>query len=204
MIDMKKIKFGLIVNLLYGIVIISSPVYAQNTASPANLKFAVVNFQKIFREAAATRSIPPQVAKLKAKFESQFKDIQKKLQAAERDLQNQRAILSPDAYAEKQKLFKQNINGAQRDVQTVQRMVGRAEGDAYKIVRSEFHKITREIAKERSLDLIFPRSGLIHVHARYDISDAVLKRLNKRLPSVKVKLPPQRTGGAAKPPRKKK
>ena len=108
MIDMKKIKFGLIVNLLCGIVIISSPVYAQNTASPANLKFAVVNFQKIFREAAATRSIPPQVAKLKAKFESQFKDIQKKLQAAERDLQNQRAILSPDAYAEKQKLFKQS------------------------------------------------------------------------------------------------
>ena len=96
------------------------------------------------------------------------------------------------------------MNGVQRDVQTVQRMVGRAESDAYKSVRGEFHRITQEVAKERKLDMIFPRSGLIHVDARYDISGEILKRLNKRLPTVKVKLPASSTAGAKPRSRKKK
>lgn len=169
--------------------IVAGPVNAQRNAASGNLKFAVVNFQKIFREAAATKSIGPQVVKLKKSFEFRFKDFQKQLQAAEKDLQSQRSILSPEAYAQKQKIFKKQVNGVQRDVQTVQRMVGRAEADAYKKVREAFHRITKQIAKERSLQLIFPRSGLIHVDAKYDISNEVLKRLNKTLPTVKVNLP---------------
>lgn len=169
----------------------AAPAAAQRTL-PA--RFAVVNFQKIFREAAATRSIAPQIAKIKKSFESQFKDLQKKLQAAEKDLQRQRTILSPEAFAEKQKAFKKQVNGVQRNVQSIQRMVGRAEGEAYKRVRQAFHQITQEVAKERSLEVIFPRSGLIHVDPRYDISDEILKRLNKRLPLVTVKLETGRKG----------
>ena len=201
---MKILRIVIFALLIGGLGVTTGPVSAQQKLPSAKVKFAVVNFQKIFRESVATRSIPPQVAKLKKSFEGQFKDLQKQLQAAEQDLQTQRTILSPEAYAEKQKAFKKQVNGVQRDVQTVQRMVGRAESDAYKSVRREFHLITQEVAKERSLDMIFPRSGLIHVDARYDISGEVLKRLNKRLPTVKVKMPAASTAGAKPRSRKKK
>jgi len=189
MMFVKIWKFGLIALLLCGFAATSGTARAQQRPASLNVNFAVVNYQRIFRDAAATRSIGPQIAKLKKHFESQFKDVQKKLQAAEQDLQTQRTILSPEAYAEKQKAFKNQVNSVQRDVQTVQQLVARAEGDAYKSVRQAFHLITQELAKERSFELIFPRSGLIHADARYDISDEVLKRLNKRLPSVTIKLP---------------
>ena len=83
-------------------------------------------------------------------------------------------------------------------------MVGLAQDDAYKSVRQAFYRITQEVAKERSLEVVFPRSGLIHVDAKYDISDEVLKRLNKVLPSVKVKLPTAGEGQAGASSRKKK
>jgi len=201
---MKVLRFVIFALLVSWLGASTGPAMAQKKMPSGKTKFAVVNFQKIFREAAATRSIAPQVAKLKKTFEGQFKDLQKQLQAAEQNLQTQRTILSPEAYAEKQKVFKKQVNAVQRDVQTVQRMVGRAEGDAYKNVRREFHRITQEVAKERSLDMIFPRSGLIHVDARYDISGEVLKRLNKRMPSVKVKLPASGRVGAKPSARKKK
>ena len=201
---MKVLRFVTFALLVSWLGASTGPAMAQKIMPLGKTKFAVVNFQKIFREAAATRSIAPQVAKLKKTFEGQFKDLQKQLQAAEQNLQTQRTILSPEAYAEKQKVFKKQVNAVQRDVQTVQRMVGRAEGDAYKNVRREFHRITQEVAKERSLDMIFPRSGLIHVDARYDISGEVLKRLNKRMPSVKVKLPASGRVGAKPSARKKK
>jgi Skp family chaperone for outer membrane proteins len=201
---MKILYFSFIALLICSLASGAGPALAQQKLPPANIKFAVVNFQKIFREAAATRSIAPQIAKLKKSFEAQFKDLQKKLQSAEQKLQSQRTILSPEAFAEKQKAFKRQVNGVQRNVQSVQRMVGRAEGDAYTSVRQAFHRITQEIAKERTLQLIFPRSGLIHVDPRYDISDEILKRLNKRLPSVTVKLPAERTGQAKSASPKKK
>ena len=162
---------------------------AQKTMFPNQGKFAAVNFQKIFRESSAARSIRPQVLKLKKTFEKQFKDLQKQLKATEKDLQRQRAILSSEAYAQKQKLFKDRVNSVQRKVQTVQRMVRRAESNAYKEIRREFHRITQKIAKENSLQVIFPRSGLIFVAPKLDISDEILKMLDKRLPRITVKLP---------------
>ena len=201
---MKILSIGYSYVVVCALVFAAAPAMAQQKAPASTIKFAVVNFQKIFREADATRSIAPQIDKLKKSYEVQFKEFQKKLQTAERDLQNQRAILSPEAYAEKQNAFKNQVNGVQRNVQSVQRMVGRVEGEAYKKVRQEFHLITQEIAKERSLDLIFPRSGLIHVDSRYDISDEILTRLNKRLPSVTVKMPSAGEGGAGSTSSKKK
>lgn len=201
---MNVLKLGYCCLLFCGLAFVATPVMAQQKAPSSTMKFAVANFQKIFREADATRSIAPQIDKLKKSYERQFKDFQKKLQSAERDLQSQRAILSPEAYAEKQNAFKNQVNGVQRNVQSVQRMVGRVEGEAYKKVRREFHLITQEIAKERSLDLIFPRSGLIHVNSRYDISDEILTRLNKRLPSVTVKMPATGAGGSGSSSSKKK
>ena len=201
---MKIPNANLIVLLVCSLAVTTGPVIAQQNSPSANVKFAVVNFQKIFREAAATRSVAPQIAKLKKSFEVQFKDFQTKLQAAERDLKNQRTILSPEAYAQKQEAFKKQVNGVQRNVQAAQRMVGLAQDDAYKSVRQAFYRITQEVAKERSLEVVFPRSGLIHVDAKYDISDEVLKRLNKVLPSVKVKLPTAGEGQAGASSRKKK
>ena len=201
---MEFLNFTFIALLVCSLTVSTGHASAQQKLPPGNIKFAVVNFEKIFREAAATRSIAPQIVKLKTKYESQFKDLQKKLQSVEQGLKGQRNILSLEAYAEKQKAFKKQVSGVQRNVQTVQRMVVRAEGNAYKNVRRAFHRITQEVAKERSLDLIFPRSGLIHVNSRYDISDAILKRLNKILPFVKVKLPARAYGRPKVSPGKKK
>ncbi|MBT5051532.1 MAG: OmpH family outer membrane protein [Rhodospirillaceae bacterium] len=155
------------------------------------MRFAVINLQMILREAAATKTIRPQIEKLKKSYEVQFKKYEKELRATDQDLQKQRTILSPEAYASKRKAFKQRVNSLQRDVQTVQRLLDHAGRNALGKVHRAFHEIRVEIAKEKALDFIFPRSGLLHFNPKYDISGDVLKRLNKRLPSVTVKVPKQ-------------
>ena len=152
-------------------------------------KFAVINLQKILREAAATRTIRPQMEKLKQSYQKKFKRYETELRAANQDLQRQRTIISPEAYATRLKAFKERVNKVQREVQSVRRMLDRAGSDALGKVHRQFRQITIELAKERSIQLIVPRSGLIYVDPRYDISDEVLKRLNKELPSVTVVLP---------------
>lgn len=167
-------------------------------------RFAVINLQKVLREAAATKTIRPQIEKLKKSYEKQFKKFEKELRATDQDLQKQRSILSPEAYASKRKAFKERVNGLQREVQTVQRLLDIAGRNALGKVHRAFDAIRKEVAKEKSLQFIFPRSGLLHVDPKFDITGDVLKRLNKRLPSVKVTMPAQRRSPKAGSPGKKK
>lgn len=174
---------------------------AQGKA-PTSMRFAVINLQLILRDAAATKTIRPQIEKLKKSYESQFKKFEQELRTTDQDLQRQRTILSPEAYASKRKAFKERVNSLQREVQTVQRLLDRAGRNALGKVHRTFHEIRAEIAKEKSLHFIFPRSGLLHVDPRFDLTAEVLKRLNKRLPSVTVKMPrrskPPQAGPASK------
>lgn len=166
-----------------------SAMAADGKDTDGGFRFAVIDLQKILREASATKTIRPQVEKLKKKYQDQFESYEKDLRAANQDLQRQRTIITPEAYAERLKTFKEQVTRRQREVQSVQRMLDKAGSDALGMVHRKFREITEEIARERAIELIVPRSGLLFVDPKYDISDEVLKRLNKQLPSVKVVLP---------------
>ena len=85
----------------------------------------------------------------------------------------------------------------------MQRSLDKAGSDALGKVHRQFQEITVALAKERSIQLIVPRSGLLYVDERYDISDEVLKRLNKQLPSVTLVLPETTSDEGAGAPDKK-
>jgi len=161
----------------------------QQKQEDPTFSFAVIDVQRVIREAKATQSIRPQIEKLKSGYEKDFEKQEQELRAANQDLAQQRAILSPEAYAERRRDFQQRATAAQREVQETKRRLDHALGTAMSKVHGMLRQVTAEIAKERSLTAIFPRSAVILVERRYDITDEVLKRLDERLPSVAVSVP---------------
>lgn len=152
--------------------------------------FAVIQYQQILRNAKATKSIRPQREKLRADFEQAIRDEERKLRAAERELVNQRSILSPEAYAQRRQQLERRAKEAQRKASGKKREIERALATAMTKVRQNLRKITGAIAKERSVSLVLPGSTVILFERKYDISKEVLKRLDEQLPSVKVIMPP--------------
>jgi len=167
----------------------AAAVSAADTQLPKGIKFAVVDMQKVLRDAAAIRMIRPQMDQLKDTYQKKFKKYEEDLKAENTDLQRQRTILSPEAYNERQKAFKKKVNERQREVQTVRRLLDQAGGIALSKVHRAFYEVTAALAKERSLNLVMRKSGLLFVDPEYDISDEVLKRLDRRLPKIAVELP---------------
>lgn len=151
--------------------------------------FAVIDVQRVIRDAKATETIRPQVEKLKDRYEKDFKEQEEELRAANQDLARQRAILSPEAYAERRRDFQKRATEVQRKVQETKRRLDHALGTAMSEVHNVLREITADVAKERSLTAIFPRTSVILVERQYDITAEVLKRLDQRLPSVTVKVP---------------
>lgn len=163
------------------------PLHAQQKTQ---FTFAVIQYQQILRNAKATKSIRPQREKLRADFEQAIRDEERKLRAAERELVNQRSILSPEAYAQRRQQLERRAKEAQRKASGKKREIERALATAMTKVRQNLRKITGAIAKERSVSLVLPGSTVILFERKYDISKEVLKRLDEQLPSVKVIMPP--------------
>ncbi len=164
-----------------------APLHAQQKTQ---FTIAVIQYQRILREAKATKSIRPQREKLRADFEQAIRDEERKLRAAERELVNQRSILSPEAYAQRRRQLGERAKEAQRKASAKKREIERALAIAMTKVRRNLRKITAAIAEERSVSLVLPGSTVILFEQKYDITKAVLKRLDEQLPSVKVIMPP--------------
>lgn len=176
----------------------NGPVYSQQRPPSANepVRFAVIDVQKILRDAAATRTIRPQVEKLKDEYQTRFKKEEDELRVADQELQNKRALLSPEAFDQERRAFQSRATELQRQVQEARRSLDEVLGGAMSVVQSAIEDIVKQYAEEQKIQFILHRPVVMRMDARFDITDEVLKRLNARLPSVTVKLPERKPGAS--------
>lgn len=179
--------FGLVLLIC---VLAAMPVTAQEKSRPTSmLAVAVIDVQRIIRESLATKSMRPQLKKLQSSYEKEFKRQEQELRKANRDLIGQRVILSPAAYAERRRELQKKATAVQRSVQEKKRIIDQAIGRTMGKLNRELYRITKEIAKERSIGLVFVKSAVFLSTKPHDITAQALQRLNKRLPSVNVTVP---------------
>lgn len=176
--------FGLV--LLVCFLAVRPAAAQQQPPTSGNLAIAVIDIQYIIRESLATKSMRPQLAKMKVAFESEMKRQEVELRKANKELIGQRPILSPDAYTQRRKELQKKASAAQRSVQSRKRTIDKAIGRTMSEVHRVLREITIEIAKEKSISLVFSKSALFLSENRHDITIEALKRLNKKLPSVDV------------------
>lgn len=174
-------KFWLSISIL---AVFSSFSYSSPQATPVG----VIDTQKVIKGSTAARSIRPQMEKLKKVYRTKFKKTEESLQKTKKELQKQRAIM-PDGYSKKLKAFQNRMRTTQRQVQNVNRMFDRALANSMRRVHKTLNNITMEVALEKKLKFVFPKRVVIYNEEKSDITMEVLRRLNKRLPQVKVIMP---------------
>jgi outer membrane protein len=163
-------------------------VFDSEEARSQSSSIGVIDIQKVLRSSIAARSIRPQMEKLKANFQQRFKNSEAELLKAKQDLERERAIL-PEGFGERRKAFEGRVSDTQRQVQTVNRKLDRALANAMRQVHKNLREITKDLAKERSLQFVVPKRVMIFYEKRFDITQEVSRRLNKKLPKVKVVMP---------------
>jgi outer membrane protein len=172
-------------------------IFDADKALSQSSSIGVIDIQKVLRSSVAARSIRPQMEKLKADFQKRFKTSEAELLKAKQDLERERAIL-PEGFAERRKAFERRVSDTQRQVQTVNRMLDRSLANAMRQVHKNLREITKDLAKERSLQFVVPKRVMIFYEKRFDITQEVSRRLNKRLPKVRVVLPKSKTSPVKK------
>jgi Skp family chaperone for outer membrane proteins len=174
---------------------VSSPVRSQNLPAPV---IGVLDVDRILRESAASKSMRPQVEKIRNDYQQEVARQEGALRKAEQDLVQQRTVLSAEVFAQKRREFDERAKKAHGDVQERKRVVEQALHGAVEKIRASTIEVATQIANERQINVVLPRAAvLLSVHS-LDITAETMKRLDQKLPNVTVDMPKT---GAAPPPK---
>ena len=158
-------------------------------SAPASPAFAIIDVQKILRESTAVRQLSQQIQKSRDDYQAELKGKEQELRTADQELSRQRAILTAEVFAQKRKDLEERVASLQRDVQERKRNLDQTFASGMSQVQSVLAQIAKEIAEERGLDLILSKATVVIVKPAFEVTGEALKRLNERLPTVKVALP---------------
>jgi Skp family chaperone for outer membrane proteins len=157
---------------------------AQGSLPPAIA--AVIDYQRIFKDARAARSIGDQVETRRRLYQEEIAKQEQRLHEIDRQLAQQRTVLAPEAYADRRRAFEKQVGDVQRMVQERRRQLDQAKAVALNEVRSTVLEIIGELSDTRGFNIVLPSSGLLLFSPQIDLTNDVLARLDAKLPNVKV------------------
>jgi Skp family chaperone for outer membrane proteins len=147
---------------------------------------AVIDYQRILRDAAAARSIRDQIESRRKAYQGEISKEEQRLHEADKEFARQRSLLTPEAFAEKRQAFEEDVSEVQRLVQQRRRELDRAAEAALNEVKTALIEIVTGMAEERGFNLVLPSSEVLFFARRIDLTEEVLAKLDAMLPDVVV------------------
>ncbi len=170
-------------NLFFAFLICS---FIATPAFSSEDKIAVVDIKKIMDEALSAKDIAKKVEASRVKFQKTVADRENSLRKEEKTLADQQGIMAKEAFNKKASEFQKKVVEAQRDIQNQRSTIEKGYSNAINKIREVTSEIVANISKEKKISIVLAKSQTLFVNDKLDITTSVLKRLDKKLPKVKV------------------
>ena len=161
------------------------PAKAQSLQNPV---IGIVDVQRVLRDAKASKSVRPEVNRLRAEFQKTVKTQEQRLRKAERELARQRAILAPEAFALKRRAFSEDARKAQENVQTRRRELDRAVNNTNNEILKKLIVVAKEVAEAKKLNILLEKRFVFISVRSLDLTKEIIERLDKKLPVVQIRV----------------
>jgi len=149
---------------------------------------AIVDFPAVVRDSLAMTAVRRQVDGLQQTHEGEVRSREQRLRDLDQSLAAQRDVMGQDAFEQKRREFEREFVAARNAVQERQQRMERAYAAALREIEKKIIEVTFDIAREQDIAIVFGRNAIVIAETSFDISEQVLDRLNRELPSVTVQL----------------
>lgn len=161
----------------------------QAAATDILTKAAVIDIERVRRSAAAMKAIQSQVGSYVSAYRAETEKEEQEIRNTQEELARKRTGLSPEAFNEEKRRLEERLAGAQGRVQQRRQSLDRVTNAAMQQVQEMLGQIVAEIARERQLVLILRKDDVVYFANELEITDEVLSRLDRRLPTVRIEDP---------------
>ena len=183
-------SFVIYASVLFSAVAVCAPgsVLAQDKKAPP-LKIMIVNIDAVRGQSVAFKKAGEQFVAYRDRMNGVLEKEQQALRTANSELSRQRTLLSPEAFADKRKKYEQRVTAFQRKFQEDQKAIAKLEAEVVGELNGKIIEIITKYAEDNQVSLVLPESVTILAANAMSINAYVLEELNKKLPSVQVKIP---------------
>jgi len=152
---------------------------AFGTAQAQQLSIGVINSQRILAESPQMKAA---TARLKQEFEKREADLQDmdaRINASQAKYEKDAPVMSEADRAKAQRDLTELVKDFQRRKREFQEDVNQRRNEEFDGALTKVNKVVRQVAEENKFDLILQDTGTAYFSPRIDITDKVLKALNK-------------------------
>ncbi|MAF47955.1 MAG: OmpH family outer membrane protein [Rhodospirillales bacterium] len=182
---MSSPKFAALVFSIYLITnLFVAAAYSQENV--IQFKLGVVDIVRLTQSSLLSKDIARQKDGRRKEFRTEIKSEESELRKLKEELQKQRVILSPAAFEQEVKNFRQREIGLQKKVQQRNQEFNRLRVFTNRVFIQELNRALADVTKKHNFTLILRKSGVL-VHADvFDITSLVLAQINKNAPNFKI------------------
>ena len=172
---------------------------ASAGAAPAAsqpISVMVVDVQTLMRKSKAAVMVRQQLEQKRNEYTKEMSKQEEVLKHESETLQRQAASLSPDALNQKKREFQQKVGDFDRSVQAKRQTLERSDAEASEKIQTVIRDIITEMATEKNVNVVFQSTQLVMFNPGLDVTEAVLKKLDERFPSLTVSIVEQPAANA--------
>lgn len=147
---------------------------------------AVVDYQRVLQEAAASKSIAQQMEVRRKAYHDEIEQQQQTLLEAEQELAKQRSVLSQDAVNARQQELEGEVQALRDLTEKRRQQLEQVSAEAVSQVEVALFEVLTNLAEERGLNVILPTSQVLFFSRQIDLTDEVLGQLDATLSEVPV------------------
>ncbi len=151
-------------------------------------RVAVVNMDKVLRDAKATERVRELLDDKREEFQNDFATREASLLQIEKDLQSKRTILSEEAYRAEVNQFQNEVASIQQEIQFKRQALDKAFQEAQDEIKSLAAEIVAEIAGQQKLDVVLNKNAALVFRQDLDITEYVIIKLNERTKNARLEI----------------
>ena len=149
-------------------------------------KIVYLNIDKIMQESTAGKSIKKQLENIYNKNLEKFKKSDEILKNKEKKLIAQKNILSQEDFQKELTSLRTEIINFQKDQARTRDNINKLRVGATNKLISKLSPILQEYAKKNSVSLILQKKNIIMGKKEIEITDEILKIMNKEIKDIKI------------------
>ena len=159
-----------------------------NADTYPNTSIAIVDLNLILSESKAAKGATKDFEKIQKETESKIVETDKSMLEERNKLIEQQSVIAPEAFEIKALDYEKKLQNYQADKQNKLRKLEGVLQKARNEILDNVKPILEELSKELGVTVILEKNSVLLSAKNMDITDMVIKKLNKELPKIKVSL----------------
>ena len=152
------------------------------------ISVAIIDLNKILIESKAAEKAGKDIDEISINIQDEIKISDDEIIAEQQKLVEQQSIIAPEAFETKASEFEKKAKLYETERQEKLLKLDQIIQDARNIILESMKPILESLSEELEIAIILEKGTVILSADNMDITDIVLKRLNKELPEIEISL----------------